>query len=151
MHRKPQRKHLYRQLINTYSLVCCAWPTAGGSTHGVTSPARPAGRPQAQRFGAGSTPSVFSLHWLEGKAASRATRKQKKANRQSCANCTPQNLLSLRKACRDTTHIKIPAVQSQIQPRLPAVELRVTCTTNQTLNDKALPLFFQTALGRPFC
>lgn len=139
MHRKPQRKHLYRQLINNYSLVCCARSAVGGSTHGAASPAHPTRQPQPQCFGAGSTPSVFSLPYPEGNAAYRATRTEKKANRQVCANCTPQNLLSLRKGFRDSTHIKTPAALSQAQPRLPAVELHVTCTTNQTMNATALP------------
>ena len=48
-------------------------------------------------------------------------------------------------------NLKTHAALSQAQPRLYAVELHVIYTTTQSVNVKALPFFFQTALARPFC
>lgn len=48
-------------------------------------------------------------------------------------------------------NIETHTALSQAQPTLHAAELHVIHTTNQTLNTKALPVFFPTALVRPFC
>lgn len=157
MHRKPQWKHLYRQLINKYSPVFprpahsggthpaghCVWQGPGGTAGGQLSPSQAASVPRWQPSGAASAPSyTFQLHCHEGKAPYREARKEKRANAQCGVICAPQHLLLLWKGVQGQQPVLKPTWQCEPS----SMQLNcVISAADQTVNATALPVFLRTA------
>lgn len=144
MHRKPQRKHLYRQLINKYSPVFLSLARSRGNQTsrgciqkrqwGCHGPALPQHSPPGMALLPHKTFNYLSMKETQ-LTGTQGKGKSQRGNVVLVAHPIPALSVS-RKAGQGQQQTLTPMewVLSQAQPRVPAAELHTIHTTNPTLN-----------------